>query len=93
MELKDVLEVYDAADSTADALVKMCDDGKINLFDLRHAMAPIKAMVKAVQGADQVVAELRDLDVSEIDKLIDRSALTASKFVAAGEALKKLKPA
>lgn len=89
--IKETREVVAAGRSYCTAIVKSCDDGKLNLFDARHMLAPVKATLEAVRGADQVISELRDVDVAEIDVLIEDFAGLAIDANSAVDALKKLR--
>jgi len=89
--IKETREVIVAGRSYCTAIVKSCADGKLNLLDARHMLAPVKATLEAVRGADQVMTELRDLDSAELDVLIDDFAGLAIDANSAVEALKKLK--
>jgi hypothetical protein len=89
--IKETREVIAAGKSYATAVVKSCEDGKLNLFDARHMLTPIKATATAVSGVDQVMTELRDVDAAELDVLIDDFGALGAEAYAAAEALKKLK--
>jgi len=91
--IKETREVIAAGRSYCVAVVKSCADGKLNLLDARHMLAPIKATMAAVQGAEQVISEMKDVDAAELDTLIDDFAGLAIDANAAVEALKTLKQA
>lgn len=90
MNIKESMEVLVAVETTCDAIVKSAEDGKLSLVDLRHAVAPAKAVVEAVRGRDQIGAELKDIDEAELAAFIAKGEEVAMKAVAAIEAIGKL---
>ena len=90
MDIKESMEVLIAVEASCDAVVKAADDGKLTLGDLRHAVAPARAVVDAVRGREKIAAELKDLDEAELAALIEKGESVAAKAVAAIEAISKL---
>jgi hypothetical protein len=87
MDTKETLEVFDAADTACDAVIKACEDGKIGIMDIRHLLAPVKAVSVAMQGRDKLKEELKDLDAAEMEELAFRGVMTAEKVAAAFTAI------
>lgn len=87
MQIKETLEVFTALEAVCGGILKACEDGKLGLLDLRHVLEPAKAAAAAVRGAEQVPAELKDVDEAELNQLIDRAAAVAIKATEAFTAL------
>lgn len=91
--IPETLELIDASDATADAVTAICEDKKLTVMDLRFAVTPVRAGIAAAKDADQIPAEVRDLDATEIQTLIDRGEQTIAKWQAAVVALKAMREA
>ena len=90
MDIKESMEVLVAVEAVCDGVVKAAADGKLSLSDLRHAVAPAKAVVEAARGREKIPAELKDVDEAELTALIEKSEAVAVKAVAALDALAAL---
>lgn len=86
-----ILKQIDAADSTADAAVKVAADRKINFLDAPHILPVVSKFATAAAAAPQVWGQVKDLDANEVKVLAERLHASAAKFQAAAEALKNLK--
>lgn len=89
MDIKESLEVLVAVEVVCDAVVKAAEDGKLSLTDLRHVVAPARAVVEAVRGREVIPAELKDVDEAELAAFIAKGEEVAIKAVAAIEAIGK----
>ena len=72
-ELKGIKETKEAVDlglGLAKALKAAKADGKIDVADIAHLIPLLSVASTAVDGADQVVAELKDLSEAEAAELI-----------------------
>ena len=88
--IKETLDVFTAAEVTFDSVVAACADGKLGLTDIRFLVAPGRAAVEAARGRQLVGAELKDLDATEIDTLVNKSVVVATKGMVALDALAKV---
>jgi hypothetical protein len=73
--IKETMDVLVMLDAWIDAYEKAKADGKIDLDDIQHSVSAIVAAVEAFKDADQIPAELKDLDSMEATQLFS-SAFT-----------------
>lgn len=52
------------------AAAKALEDGKISIFDLRHLVPLLQPLAHAIDGIEQVPAEIRDLSPEEFQELL-----------------------
>lgn len=88
--IKESLDVFAAAEVTFDSITAACADGSLGLGDIKHLVAPGRAAIEAVRGRSAIAAELKDLDASEVEVLVNKSVSVVSKGVVALEALAKV---
>lgn len=72
MDIKETLEVIDVLDVTAKAIKEAKADGDVDWKDSPKFVKVIPAAVKAINGADKIKLELKDLDDGETQVLFDR---------------------
>lgn len=85
--IKETLDIYDAADATSNAIIASCENNKIGLEDLKNLVAPARAAVEAVKGRQLIGAELKDLDATELETIVNRSVATTTNLIYAVERL------
>jgi hypothetical protein len=91
MNIKETLEVFDAADSAFDAVIKACEDKEITLLDIRHLLGPVKVTATALAGRDKIPSEMKELDAAEMEVLAVRAVHTAEKAALMVSAISSLK--
>lgn len=68
--MKETLDILFLVRAIADAIERARSDGKFDWFDLSH-LGPLKEYVKtAIEGSQNIPAELLDLDAEEIKILL-----------------------
>ena len=71
-DIKNTLEVIDFGMAIAQGVFgALKDDGKITIGDLPQLMPALVAMPAAIEGIDQLPAELKDLDEKEVTLIRD----------------------
>ena len=88
--IKETLDVFAAAEVTFESITAACADGRLGLTDIKYLVAPGRAAVEAVRGRAAVAAELKDIDASELETLVNRSVSVVAKGIVALEALSKV---
>lgn len=81
--IKNTLDALTAVESACDAVLEAAKDGSFNWLDLRHALAPIKALGEAVKDAGQIPVEVKDLDQAEVEALVKVALVVGEKTVLA----------
>lgn len=72
MEIKETKELAIFLFSLIGAGVKSIkDDGKITPSDLINLLDPLKKLLPAIENANEILPELRDLDSSELEELLN----------------------
>lgn len=67
--IKETLEMLDGLGAVAVAVKKIAADGKVNASDLAHVIdlaKKVDVLAAAVDGAGEIVEELKDLDEMEV---------------------------
>lgn len=84
MDIKNTLEVMEFANGLVkDLAAAKADDGKISVVEAVSAsLANASAGIAAVMDADQIGAELSDLDAAEIKKLAEAGIELAKSVMA-----------
>lgn len=54
-----------------EAISESLEDGKISIMDAPHFVGIFKKIGPALEGIDEIPAELADIDDAELDELID----------------------
>lgn len=77
--IQNILDVVDLLEVVASDIVAARADGSIGWFDVPKFADVIPALNKALDGADQIVGEVKDLDGDEVKVVLTRliSALNA----------------
>jgi len=83
--IKNIIEVIVAVESGATLYESVFADGKINFKDVPAVISYLSKLKAAVIGADDIPAEIADVDVSEV------ALLSAATYSAAKEWLRVLK--
>lgn len=84
--IKETLELLQGIKDIAVDAKKVLKDGAVNLADLPIAMellGQLGELSAAVQGVDQVVAEVKDLDAGEINQIVAKVLEIAAAVKAA----------
>jgi hypothetical protein len=68
--IKNTLELFDLGLAVAKAGKEAMADGKVNLFDVGVLLPLFPKVAPALADAEQVAAELKDLDESETAELL-----------------------
>lgn len=71
--INNIVEILDAVKLLVVTGKEVMKDGKVSVADLPAAMAllsQVQVLVKAVEGAELVIAEGKDLDAAEIAVLV-----------------------
>ncbi len=79
MDIKETLDVLNAVDAEADALLAACADGRLTLKDLKEELPVVPKIREAFKNAMAIKDELADLDGAEVDELFDKIVSVASK--------------
>ena len=84
LTIEETLDVYDYADVVVKKLAEhKADDGKIDGGEITSTLvSTVPSAVKAIVGAGDVSAELKDLDNEELMILATRGAALAQALVA-----------
>jgi hypothetical protein len=88
--IKESLEVLDAVNAEADAIIKSCADGKLTLLDLRYQMPVIAKARAAFVGIDKVKGEIQNASTAEVEQLLTATYNTGLKMVEAFEAIARV---
>lgn len=64
--VKETLEVLDVLKVLAECYAEAKKDGHVNWMDVPKFTPAISSLSKAVEGAEKIEAELKDLDMSEV---------------------------
>lgn len=84
MGIKEALEIFDAAIAICNDVAEAKADGELSTMELlKVAIGNAPASVRAVMGAESVVAEMKDLDK-------DEAKLLASKGMELSQAVMRL---
>ena len=67
--IKETKEALDLVFSIANGIGRSLEDGKFSYSDLVYFFAAMQAAPSAMDGADKIAAELKDLDRAEIEEL------------------------
>lgn len=73
VSIKETSELLDGLGEIAITAKKIAKDGKVNAADIQHLIelsAKLDIVVDGVKGADQIPAELKDLDQNEVLDII-----------------------
>lgn len=79
--IKETKEVLKFGILAKDVIVAAKADGKINLGDLGLVLPLVGPLNGAIEGAEQIPAELADLDAAEFDELVALAKDTVDGFV------------
>ncbi len=71
MDVKNALEVLDLVKVAGTQASEMLKDGKINIFDLPKLAALVLPARKALQDANLIAAEIKDIDGDEAKVLAE----------------------
>lgn len=88
--LKETKEVLDAAKGLVLDSLKAAEDG-LSLDDLNVLFKNLEPLKNAIQGADQIGAEFKDLDVEEIKELVSCGVDLVFSVIAGVKALSDAK--
>ena len=80
-DLKETLEVLEAVDALANAIVAAKADGKVDWKDIPKLAHVLSAGKKALDGSSNIKIELADLDENEITEIIDKAFTSISLLV------------
>lgn len=72
-DLKEIKEVFAGLEVLVSAVKKVGADGKVNVLDLPHVMDLLgqsHVLIAAVKGADQIPAEVKDLQEEETKEIV-----------------------
>lgn len=83
MDIKNTLEVFDTLDALAKAVLDAKADGKVNYLDAPKLGPVVSAALKAVDGSELVVPELKELDEKEIATIVVRANAAIKALVVA----------
>lgn len=75
METKETTELLTGIETLLVSAKKMFADGKVNLADLPALMSllnKVGEITAAIQGADQVPAEIKDLSPEEAQQVVEK---------------------
>ena len=70
--VQNIIDIVDLFDTVAADVAAAKADGKINLLDLPKFMDVFPALQAAVDGADKIAEEAKDLDADEIKLIVQR---------------------
>jgi hypothetical protein len=93
MGINETMEVLSAVEASADAVAKACEDGKLNLLDIRHLVPILTKGRDAIKDVQAVKGELLDLDEAEIAMLVEKSISVSDKVMGAYLAIAALSAA
>jgi hypothetical protein len=84
MDLKETNEVFDFTDGVLDDLIEhKKNDGTVDMLEwTQTALVNAPAAYTALDGSDQIVDELRDVDAAEIAEIAQRGLALARKIAA-----------
>ena len=72
MDIKETKEAVAFACSLITAgVVSWTDDGKLTIGDLTNFIDPLKKMIPAIEGANLIIPELKDLSKEEVNELME----------------------
>jgi hypothetical protein len=77
------LELLYAVDALAKCIVEAKKDGVLNIWDAPKFAALILPAKKAVEGADQISLEMKDLDPVEIQTVVNKMFESVSALASA----------
>lgn len=86
MQTKEITELLDGVKAIGVAVKKIMADGKIGIADLPvvvSLLSDFKVLSDAVAGADQIPAEVKDLDAAEVQALVAKCLEVAAAIKAA----------
>lgn len=72
MDTKNTMEIFTALSILSQAAVEITADGKVDVADAKHILDLLneyKAFIAAVEGADVVIDEIKDIDEQEAVQL------------------------
>lgn len=73
-------EIIDFAGDLGEAGGRVLEDNQLGLSDLRHVLGLRGSAVAAIQDADEVVDEVKDIDLLELDELITKGEAAKGKI-------------
>lgn len=76
-------EILEAVDALAKCIAEAKKDGVINIWDAPKFAQFVLPAKKAVEGAENIVFELKDLDNSEIQELVNHAFTSMTALVSA----------
>lgn len=80
MDVHNTIEAIDCLGTLAECLREAKKDGHIDWLDLPKFAPMIAAARKAVDGGDQIRAELTELDEKETQQIVDRAFLALTSL-------------
>jgi len=72
--IENVKELLAFGFSIGKAIIKAKEDGKVDTTDVIHLIAPIQAMIPAIDDIDELPAELSDLSEEEAEELLEHGS-------------------
>lgn len=88
--IDETMEVLEAIQAQADAIIEACADGKINLLDIKYLFGIIGESKAALMNAKTIPLELKDLDEDEIKILYEEIINLGIKVIEAFGAATKV---
>ncbi len=71
MDIKNILEVLNAAKVAGDVAVEAFADGKLNLLDLPKMVKVFGPLKSAIEGVANIPAEIKDVDSEELAQIVN----------------------
>jgi hypothetical protein len=88
--IDETMEVLEAIESQANAIIEACADGKLNLLDIKYLFGIIGESKAALMNAKTIPLELKDLDEDEIKILYEEIINLGIKVIEAFGAATKV---
>jgi hypothetical protein len=85
--IKETMDVLLALETTANAVLKACEDGKLSLIDLRYVLEPARAAAAALKDGYKIPLELTNLSAEETEELLGTVGEVVPKVIMAAKAV------
>jgi hypothetical protein len=88
--IDETMDVLEAIQAQADAIIAACEDQKLTLLDLRYLFGILDETKSALVDAQKIPLELKDLDEDEIKILYEEIINLGIKVIEAFSAITKV---